>query len=406
MKIAILTQYFPPETGAPQNRLYSLATNLSDLGAEITVLTAMPNYPIGEVHEGYKGKIIIREKDGEINIIRSTIYASHSKHILPRLVNYFSFVLSSLITGLISIKRHDIIICESPPLFLGITALLLKWIKRSKLVFNVSDLWPESAEKLGIIKNKSMLDLSYRIESLIYKNANLVSGQTQGIIDNINIRFPKVKTYLLRNGIDINQFARTGNRDAFRKKHNIPENSFTLAYAGIIGHAQGLEIILNSAKKLQHEQNLFFIIVGDGPVKYELVALAKEMKLSNLIFVHSVPRNEMPDVIAACDAYISPLKKNDLFLGAIPSKIFEPLYYGKPVLLGVDGEAKNLFVDQGKCALHFEPENTAELSKQILRLKNNIELYSQLSSNGRTYVVQHFNRRDLAFQFWQSLQNI
>ena len=130
------------------------------------------------------------------------------------------------------------------------------------------------------------------------------------------------------------------------------------------------------------------------------------MKLSNLIFVHSVPRNEMPDVIAACDAYISPLKKNDLFLGAIPSKIFEPLYYGKPVLLGVDGEAKNLFVDQGKCALHFEPENTAELSKQILRLKNNIELYSQLSSNGRTYVVQHFNRRDLAFQFWQSLQNI
>lgn len=406
MKVLFLTQYFPPETGAPQNRLHSLANYLSDFGAEVSVLTAMPNYPKTEVYEGYQGKTYLKEQDGKLTIHRSWIYVSKSKGVVPRLLNYFSFVFTALWVGLIKIKKHDVIICESPPLFLGITAMLLKLFKGSKLVFNVSDLWPESAEKLNIINNKFLLGISYQLESLIYKKSNLVSGQTQGIITNINQRFPNIPTHLIRNGIDTKQFNVRGNGKLFRAKHQISEGAFVIAYAGIIGHAQGLEIITEAAKQLLQETDIVFMMVGDGPVKNELLEIAEKFKLSNIKFINSVPRKEMPDVIDACDCYVTPLRKNDLFLGAIPSKIFEPLYFGKPVLLGVDGEAKQLFVEEGKCALHFEPENSNALVESIKKLFHDKELYIRLGENGHRYVATYFDRRKLAEQFWNRITQL
>lgn len=406
MKVLILTQYFPPETGAPQNRLHSLATYINEFGAEVSVLTAMPNYPKTHVYEGYEGLRYKKEQDGPLTIYRTWIYVSKSKSVVPRLLNYFSFVFTALWAGLFKVPKHQIIICESPPLFLGITALLLKWFRGSKLVFNVSDLWPESAEKLNIINNRLLLGVSYKLEALLYKKSNLVSGQTQGIITNIQERFPKVPTHLIRNGIDTKQFSQRGDGQAFRKKHGIDQNLFVVAYAGIIGHAQGLDIIIESAKRLQQNNNVLFMLVGDGPVKPALQELVKQYQLNNVRFIDSVPRKEMPDVIAACNCYVTPLRKNDLFLGAIPSKIFEPLYYGKPVLLGVDGEAKSLFVDEGKCALHFEPENVQALTHAVEQLISDPELYRTLGENGHRYVSTHFDRRKLAAQFWEKLQTI
>jgi glycosyltransferase involved in cell wall biosynthesis len=406
VKVLFLTQYFPPETGAPQNRLHSLANYLADFGADVSVLTAMPNYPKTEIYEGYKGKTYLKEQDGKLTIHRCWIYVSKSKGVVPRLLNYFSFVLTALWFGLIKFKKHDVIICESPPLFLGITAMLFKLIKGSKLIFNVSDLWPESAEKLNIINNKLLLGISYKLEALIYKKSNLVSGQTQGIISSINQRFPKIPTHLIRNGIDTKQFNVRGNGRPFRIKHHIAEDAFVIAYAGIIGHAQGLEIITEAAKQLINEKRIVFMIVGDGPVKHELLEIANEHQLANITFINSVPRKEMPDVIDACDCYVTPLRKNDLFLGAIPSKIFEPLYFGKPVLLGVDGEAKQLFVEEGKCAIHFEPENSDALVHAINQLYQDKDLYNRLGKNGHQYVSTYFDRRKLAEQFWSRIQQL
>lgn len=403
MKVLFLTQYFPPETGAPQNRLHSLANYLSDFGAEVNVLTAMPSYPKTEIYDGYKGKWYLKEQDGPLTVHRGWIYVSKSKGVVPRLLNYFSFVFTAFWIGLIKVKKHDVIICESPPLFLGITAMLLKLFKGSKLVFNVSDLWPESAEKLNIINNKFLLGISYQLESLIYKKSNLVSGQTQGIITNINQRFPNIPTHLIRNGIDTKQFNIRGNGKPFRAKHNIPEKAFVVAYAGIIGHAQGLEIITEAAKQLKAQKDIIFMMVGDGPVKAELLSIAEKHQLTNIVFINSVPRSEMPDVIDACSCYVTPLRKNDLFLGAIPSKIFEPLYFSKPVLLGVNGEAKSLFVDEGKCALHFEPENSTALVEAIKLLSNNTELYETLGKNGHYYVSTYFDRKKLAIAFYNEI---
>jgi glycosyltransferase involved in cell wall biosynthesis len=400
MRILILTQYFPPETGAPQNRLHSLAGYFSDLGAEVSILTAMPNYPKMEVLADYKGEFYKFETDKNLKVHRGWIFVNKSKGIFSRLLNYFSFVFTSLFIGLFKVGKQDILICESPPLFLGISAILLKWAKGSKLVFNVSDLWPESAEKLNIVNNKFLLGVSYKLEEFIYSKSNLVSGQTQGIVKNITGRFPKVATYWLPNGIDFNQFDISANSLDFRIQYGFRISDFILMYAGILGHAQGLEVILKCADITRNQPEIKYVIIGDGPEKQKLLTLASELKLNNLQFIENIPRNHISKAIAACDVYIVPLKKNDLFLGAIPSKLFEPLAMGKPILLGVDGEARELFIEKGKGGLFFTPEDYGELAENILYLNVNRGKIFILGENGKQFVAINFNRELIAKKFY------
>jgi glycosyltransferase involved in cell wall biosynthesis len=406
MKILILTQYFSPETGAPQNRLHSLARNFSDFGAKVSILTAMPNYPKMEVFEEYKGMFYKYETDNNLKIHRSWIFVTKRKGVLPRLLIYFSFVFTSLLVGLYKVDKQDIIICESPPLFLGISALILKFFKKGKLVFNVSDLWPESAEKLNIINNKLLLGVSYKLEKLIYSKANLVTGQTRGIVKNVSSRFHNVDTYWLPNGIDFSQFNILACGLVFRDNYEIDKEDFVLMYAGILGHAQGLDVILKSADITRNFRKIKYVIIGDGPEKQKLISLSEELNLSNVKFIGNLPQSQMPTAIASCDAYIVPLKKNDLFLGAIPSKLFEPLAMGKPVLLGVDGEARELFIEKGKGGLFFTPENSEELANNIHKLYANQDSVFSLGENGKHFVSVNFNREKIAKSFFTKLGDL
>jgi len=405
MKILILTQYYPPETGAPQNRLHSLACYLKQEGVDIEALTALPNYPKMEIFPEYKGKAGMTETIDGIKIYRSGIYVRKSKSIIKRLMNYFSFVCSSMLRGM-SLPRYDYIICESPPLFLGISAYVISRLRKAKLIFNVSDLWPESAEKLKIINNKALLGLAYKLEAFLYKRSVLVTGQTQGIISNIQSRFPKVPTYWLPNGVDFNMFSPEKANDDWRKSKGFADSDFILMYAGVLGHAQGLEIIINAADKLRSYTGIKFIIMGDGPEKEALHQLKESKQLSNIIFEPNTPRQLMPSVISSIDAAVIPLKKLDIFLGAIPSKIFEPLAYGKPILLGVDGEARDLFIDKGKAGLYFEPENVDALVAAVLELYNDRNKSVSLGANGIEYARNNFDRQKIALNLLSKLRSI
>ncbi|HEY4798285.1 MAG TPA: glycosyltransferase family 4 protein [Bacteroidia bacterium] len=396
MKILILTQYFPPEIGAPQNRLFELAIRLKEKGNDITVLTAMPNYPQMKIHEKYSGKFRHYEEMDGLKVFRSWIFVSKSKSIFMRLLNYFSFTWTSFWSGLLRVGKPDIIICESPPLFLGISAYLLKKIKRAKLVFNVSDLWPESAEKLGLVTNNLFLGIAKSLEEFLYKHSELVTGQTQGIVKNISSRFPEKKTYWLPNGVDLNYYDSSAALSGWRKEKGFSDDDFILLYAGIIGHAQGLEIILRSAQLLSHNSKIKFILLGNGPEKDSLLSMKEKMNLSNIFFYDAVSKKEMPFIISASNASIIPLKRLDLFKGAIPSKIFESLAMQKAILLGVEGEAKDLFIEEGKCGLAFEPENEKALTEKILILYNDRKLLAELGANGRNYVNLKFNRNIIA----------
>ncbi|MES2678302.1 MAG: glycosyltransferase family 4 protein [Bacteroidota bacterium] len=404
MKLLILTQYFPPEVGAPQNRLFELAVRLQALGIDVTVLTAMPNYPQMEIYKGYAGKKYVYEETAGLKIHRSAIFVSKNKSILPRLRNYFSFVISSARTGGKKLGNFDFLLCESPPLFLGYSAMYLSKRKKAKLIFNVSDLWPESAEKLGVVNNKTLLDLAYRLEEKLYSRSVLVTGQTQGICESINSRFPSVETYWLPNGVDLDFYdpekVQPGN---WRKENNFRETDFILIYAGIIGIAQGLELILDTAKFFAAQPRVKFVLMGSGPEKERLLQKKETEKITNVFFINGVPKSQMPSILKSVNAAIIPLKKLDLFLGAIPSKIFESLAMKIPVLLGVDGEAKKLFIEKGDCGIYFEPENATALRDSIIRLEGDEKLAVRLGENGRRFVTENFNRENIAKQFHQRL---
>lgn len=404
MKLLILTQYFPPEVGAPQNRLFELAVRLHKAGVDITILTAMPNYPQMEIYEVYRNKTYVYEEMEGLKVHRSSIYVSKSKAILNRLRNYFSFVVSSARTGSSKLGNFDFLLCESPPLFLGYSALYLARRKKAKLIFNVSDLWPESAEKLGVVTNKYLLKLAYNLEEKLYKRSCLVTGQTQGICTDIAVRFPQIKTYWLPNGVDLAYYnPSTVVQGDWRTKNGFWEKDFVFLYAGIIGIAQGLEIILKAAQNFKSSTHVKFVLMGSGPEKIKLMALKETLSLSNVIFLEPVTKKEMPFVLKSINAAIVPLRKLDLFRGAIPSKLFENLAMEVPVLLGVDGEARDLFITKGNCGLYFEPENVAALSEGITLLVNDPEKASQLGKNGRSFVDQYFNREVIAQKFHEQL---
>ncbi|MFI5203083.1 MAG: glycosyltransferase family 4 protein [Flavobacteriales bacterium] len=404
MKFVILTQYFPPETGAPQNRLYELAVRLKKEGATVEILTAMPNYPQMKLYDGYKGKFYRKEVMDGMTVHRGWIYVSKSKSVFKRLLNYYSFVFSSFWIGLFKLKRHDVLICESPPLFLGKTAFLLSRLKRAKLIFNVSDLWPESAEKMGIVKNRFFLWIASRLERFMYKRSWIITGQTQGIVKSISNRFPKKTVHWLPNGVDPLFYNPDREKGSWREDNGFKPNDFILLYAGIIGHAQGLEVIIDAAKRLREYTSIKFVLVGNGPQKEELLKLRKEAGVEQVYFFDSVPKDKMPDLVSAADVAIIPLRKLDLFKGAIPSKIFESLAMKKPILLGVDGEARDLFITEGNCGLYVEPENAVELANAVLKLADSPQLIKQLGENGRKYVEAKFSRDKIAHEFHQFIK--
>jgi glycosyltransferase involved in cell wall biosynthesis len=295
---------------------------------------------------------------------------------------------------------------ESPPLFLGYSAMALAKKLHSKLIFNVSDLWPESAEKLGIVTNKHLLKLAYNLESKCYRKAHLITGQTQGIVNDIKARFPLKDVYWLPNGVDVNYYDPSQiDEGDFRLKNGFKGNDILFFYGGILGYAQGLEIILKAANLLKDQKNIQFIIQGSGPEKEKLLELKSKMNIENVHFLNPVSKKDMPSVLKSIDVALVPLRKLDLFQGAIPSKVFEALAMKKPLLLGVDGEARKHFINNGKAGRYFEPENEQELADNALFMAKNPEQLKVMGENARTYVVQNFDRNKIASNLFQKLNN-
>lgn len=401
MKILFLTQYCPPEVGAPQNRIFEFAKQLKKFGHEVTILTAMPNYPRGEIFEEYRGKKIVKETIDGIDIVRTGIYATKSKDFVKRLRNYLSFTWSSVFSGAKHIEEQDVIITESPPLFLGWSGYVLSKMKRAKFVFNVSDLWPESAVKLGVLHNKAMIKASTWLEEFCYRKAAAVTGQTKGIVDNIVSRgFDKNKVHIITNGVDTEFFKKENKSEEFRESIGI-EDKFAVVYAGIHGIAQGLEVLVDAAEIIKEEKEIQIVFIGEGPEKPMLMNRVKEKKLENVTFLPMQHKKDMPKIIASMDATVVPLKKLDIFKGALPSKMFENLASEIPIVLAVEGEAENL-INSAKAGIVVEPENSKEIAEAILRLYKDKELREKLGENGREYAIRNFSREAIA----RKLENI
>ncbi|MBL8132708.1 MAG: glycosyltransferase family 4 protein [Anaerolineae bacterium] len=401
MQIVFLTQYYPPETGAPQRRLSELAERLTAAGHEVTVLTAMPNYPRGAIFEGY-GRVLSREKLGGANVIRTFIYPTQKAALLPRMWNYFSFVLSSLIVGTFLLPRGGVLLVESPPLFLGFSALWLSLFKGSRLIFNVSDLWPESAVRLGIIREGSLPHrLSAWLERLCYRRAWLISGQSRSILSDIQSRFPEKETFLLSNGVDTQKFQPGLRDEAIRARLTGGRpDAFVALYAGLHGLAQGLEQVVEAAALLR-DHPAAFVLVGDGPEKAQLMESARAQRLTNLAFQESIPAEAVPAWLASADVVLVTLK---MFIpGAVPSKIYEALATGLPVILVASGEPADI-LNRAQAGIVVEPGDVAGLARAVESLQANPALCRQYGENGRRAALEHYNRDKIAGAFIARLE--
>jgi glycosyltransferase involved in cell wall biosynthesis len=401
MNITILTQYYPPETGAPQNRLHSLALNLKEQGHYIQVLTAMPNYPKSVIFPDYVGKTFVKENIDGIPVYRANIYVSKKPGVLPRLRNYFSFVYSCIVYFK-RLPKSELILVESPPLFLSWSAYYIAKRWKANVVFNVSDLWPESAEQLNIVRNKILLNLAYRLEAWSYKKATLVTGQTQGIVKSIESRFPKVVCHWMPNGIDRFVFDSV-TKDESKLEELGLANKKVFIYAGIIGYAQSLDTLIRAAALVRHLPDFAMLIIGDGPVKEDLLALNNKIN-AGVYFLPNIPKFEVLAIVASAYSYIVPLKDLEIFRGAIPSKIFDPLAMGIPVLLGVNGECRDIFIDRACAGWYFKPEDDASLAKAIQTALDNPADVEEFGAKGKLFVNEFFDRKNIAAELMVKLE--
>jgi len=406
MRLIILTQYYPPEHGAPQNRLHDLAARAVKMGHKVTVLTAMPNYPQGKIFKDYRRKFTFKEDIDGVKVIRSWIFTSKKKSLIPQLTVYFSFVFTSLIVGLFRLRKADFLICESPPLFLGFSAIFLSLFKRAGLVMNISDLWPESAVQLGLIGPGLKLSILEWFEKKLYKKSVFVLCQTEGIVTGVLKSYPKTKTILYPNGVDLEMFKKIPKSKDTAEELNIDTTKFIVGYGGNHGRSQALSQVLKAAKIVSEKnKNITFLFFGDGPEKEDLQEESRQMKLKNTIFFPSQPRKKMALIQSLWDLALVPLKNIELFDGARPSKMFELMAGGIPFIFSGKGEGADIALESG-CAFVVPPENSEKLAEQIIEFaKISDKKRSQMQERGRNFVSLNFDRKKLAADLMQQLEN-
>jgi colanic acid biosynthesis glycosyl transferase WcaI len=393
MRILLLTQYFPPEKGAAQVRLWELAKGLKTEGHTVTVVTAFPNHPTGIIPPDYRGKLFAREELAGIKILRTWIYPVKRGRFWLRLLNYFSFVFSSLY-GILRCGRQDLIIVESPPLFIGFSALVASWLKQAPYIFNVSDLWPESAVQLGLVSNKTLIAMCERLERYFYRKAFKLSAQTQGIVAGLQKKGVAAGDILfLPNGVDTDLFQpRDPDRELLAGLGL--QGKKVILYAGTMGYAHGIETALAAADILRGEEDIFFLFVGDGSERPKLEEQARAMNLPNIRFIDFQPLAEIPRYYSLSSINLSTLRRYKLSEGVRPSKVFPALASGQPLIYVGEGEGAAIVRESGG-GIVLEPENPGLLARAILELLKDPARCRELSRKGREYVIRHYSWRSI-----------
>jgi len=405
MRILFISQYFPPEMGAPAARTYELARRWVQMGAEVTVVTAVPNHPTGVVPQAYRNGCLFEENIDGIRVLRTWIYAAANRGFWRRSANYLSFLFSSLWFGVRRAGPADLIIATSPQFLVGIAGWIASRMRGVPFVFEVRDLWPDSIAAVGALREGILLQFLQRIEMMLYREATLVVGVAYS-----------TKTELVRRGVDPGKVVIIPNgadSQVFReleKYNGIRENlglgrKFVVSYVGTHGMAHGLETVLESADRLRSNEDIQFLFVGDGARREQLERLAADKRLPNVRFVGVQPRERIPSYIATSDVSVVPLRRQPLFEKVLPSKIFEIMGCARPLILGVEGEARAA-VQDAQAGLCVRPEDPDDLSQAILTLYHNPERADRMGQNGREYVRRNFCRDKLAQRYMDVLSEV
>ena len=408
MRILYLSQYFPPEVGATQTRAYEMARGLVQAGHQVTMLAEVPNHPSGIIPPAYRGKWFERSDLDGIDVLRVWVKASPVKSFRSRMAFYLTFMANGALIGALQARGpFDVVYATSPPLFVGGAGLALHWLKRTPFVFEVGDLWPESAVELGGLRGPRAIALPTPLDGLCYNRASRVVVVTEGIRQRLLARGQAAeKLVLIPNGANTELFQPQPALGAeFRQQHGLRSDDFVVMYAGIHGIAQGLDTVLRAAQRLRVQDNIRFVMVGEGPVKPELQQLRSDLGLDNVLMLPEQPRTSMPAVLSAADVALVPLRKVELFEHAVPSKLFDAWACGCPVLLSIDGEARRV-LEAANGGLFAPPEDSPALAQAISQLAKMPDRGQSLGANGRRFTVERYSRQAQARQLEQILLSL
>jgi colanic acid biosynthesis glycosyl transferase WcaI len=392
MKILILTQWYPPEPGLLQQEL---AQTLMAHGHHVTVLTGFPNFPSGKLYPGYRVQLLQRETIAGVTVVRVPLYPEHSRSGIKRALNYLSFAISAAILGWFYISRPDVMFIYHPPLTVSIPAYILSRLWRIPFVYQIQDMWPETLGATGMLNNTAILASIGHFAKWVYKKATAICVISPGFHANlIKKGVPADKIHVISNWVDSDAYY------VADSDHNLAEslrlsNKFNVMFAGIIGAAQGLEVVLDAARLLRDDKNIQFVLVGDGIALSGLQNAASDQNLNNVLFLGRYPQESMPGLYALADVLLVHLKNDPLFRITIPHKTLTYLASGKPILAAIAGDTANVVTKAGagiSCPAS-DPEALAEAVRKLYHLEKS-EL-QHMGWNGRQAAHDIYSREHL-----------
>jgi glycosyltransferase involved in cell wall biosynthesis len=413
MNILLIHQYFLEDNDGGGSRWNEMARTWTDQGHQVTVLAGMVHYATGKKPERYQGKYFyIDQKSERLTIIRSHVSESYNVNFLGRLWGYFSFVFSSIYAGLFKATgKYDVIIVTSPPLFVGITAYILSLFKRISFVFEIRDLWPESAIDTGVLKSKLIIKLAYWFEAFIYKRAKLINVLTPAfqktLIEKKGV--PAEKVIMIPNAADFalsESLLANFDIKEFRHEHKLI-GRFVITYVGAHGVANHLIQVIDAAEIIQERHpEVLFLLIGEGMEKAMLKEEAARRGVTNTVrFIDAVPKKEVFKYILASNLGASILKKVDTFKTVYSNKTFDYMSCKKPILMLIDGVSREL-VEQADAGMYVEPENKAAFVAAIEYYITKRELIQQQGDNGYSFARENYDRDHLAKQYLTELSKL
>ncbi len=405
MKVLIISHFFYPEMMAIAKRVMELGETLIEQGNEVTVLTGFPNYPDGIVLPEYRGKLFQVEYIKRMKVIRTCIYASHNKIFGARLANNISFMASSILRGFFLKDKPEVILAISPPLFTGVSAYVLSKFMKIPFVFDVQDMYPDTAIDFGMLKNRYAISSAKWLEKRIYQGAKKIAVISNGFKENlVHKGIDSGKIEIIPNWVDTNRFHPNTESKHIRQEFNLT-NKFVVIFVGSLGIGQKPQNIILTADKLKTQKDIMFVFVGGGVEKKECILLQQKLGLQNVLFIPPQPMEIIPNYIVASDVCLVHLRDIPVFNITVPSKTYEYMASSRPIIMAVKGDAKKL-VENARCGLYVEPENPDLLAKAILTLYDDKRLGIEYGKNGRVDAVENYSKDIVTSYYMQMLSNI
>lgn len=410
MHILLVHQYFLEKDDPGGSRFNEMTRVWAESGHQVTIISGMVHYASGKKRDKHKGKFIVKETyDTNITVYRCHVSEAYNSNFIGRLWAYFSFVFSSVLAGIFkATQQYDVVLVTSPPLFVGITGYLLSRWKRIPLVFEIRDLWPESAIDTGVLTNKTIIRFAYWFEGFIYRQSKIINCLTPAfrtkLIEEKHV--PANKTVMIPNAADFSlseELLHSFDSEAFRKQLNW-HDKFVVTYVGAHGVANHLIQLIEVAQLLKNTP-VHFVLIGDGMQKPMLKEETQKRGLTNVQFVDSVPKKEVFKYILASDLGSSVLKKNDTFKTVYSNKTFDYMSCRKPILMVIDGVSREL-VETAQCGVYAEPEDAADIAAKIQGYITDKDRLTTDGINGYRYARTHFDRAHLAQEYLRVLDEV